>query len=118
MRNVLRMSVALFALTLFAGESQDYVRLGKGITPPKILVQVEPVYPNEAKQAGATGLVVLEAKISAQGAVDAVRIVRDEPGHGLGDAAATAVRQWQFEPAKKSDQPIAVLFNITINFKL
>jgi protein TonB len=120
MRNVLRISVALFALSLFAGQSQDYARLDEGITRPKVIRHVNPTYPDAAKQAGAQGIVVVEAKISAQGKVDDVTVLRDEAGHGLGDAAAAAVRQWEFEPAKRvaDDQPVAVAFNITINFRL
>jgi TonB family protein len=85
--------------------------------PPRVISRVDPIYPAEAKLAGVSGMAIVEAYVNSQGGVDSVSVVRD-PGHGLGQAAADAVKQWQFEPAIVDGKPAAFTFNITINFKL
>ena len=37
---------------------------------------------------------------------------------GLTEKAVEAIKQWKFEPALKNGEPIAVLYNLTINFQL
>ena len=39
-------------------------------------------------------------------------------GLGLDEKALEAVRQWKFEPARKDGQPVAVLVNVEVNFRL
>jgi TonB family protein len=84
---------------------------------PRPIEQVEPVYPLEAKAAGVTGMVIVEAMVNEKGSVDYADIIRD-PGHGLGQAAVDAVKQWRFEPGVIDGKPAPMKFNITINFKL
>ena len=86
------------------------------MTPPKVLTRVEPIYPPEAREAKVGGVVVVEALVDETGVVRETRLVKSQP-MGLGEAAVTAVRQWTFTPAMKDGNPIAVMFNVTINFK-
>ena len=37
---------------------------------------------------------------------------------GLSDSALDAVRQWTFQPATLHGEPVEVIFNLTVNFKL
>jgi TonB family protein len=37
---------------------------------------------------------------------------------GLDEKALEAVRQWRFDPATQDGQPVAVLVNIEVNFRL
>jgi TonB family protein len=37
---------------------------------------------------------------------------------GLDQAAADAVRRWKFRPGTLNGQPVDVIFNLTVNFKL
>ena len=86
------------------------------MTPPKILTRVEPVYPPDAKEKKIQGIVIVEAFIDEAGRVTETRVLGRQP-MGLSEAAEDAVRQWTFQPALKDGKPIAVLFNVTINFK-
>ncbi|HJQ39056.1 MAG TPA: energy transducer TonB [Thermoanaerobaculia bacterium] len=106
--------VALLEVQAPAG----YVRrkMGDGVVAPKPVERVNPIYPDEAKKARVFGAALVDVKISAAGKVEDVRIVRD-PGHGLGEAAAEAVRQWRYEPAMKDGQPIAAVVAVTVNFR-
>ena len=57
------------------------------------------------------------AFIDKTGAVRDVHVLKPLP-NGLSEAAADAVRQWRFQPATRRGQPVGVLFNLTVNFKL
>jgi TonB family protein len=99
---ILACAVALLAGYVFAG--------------PRLIRQVKPVYPAEAKQAGVTGTVRLEATIAPDGSVQNVRAAS---GHALlVPQAIEAVRQWQYEPVLLDGKPVAVMTTITLNFTL
>jgi protein TonB len=75
------------------------------------------VYPEVALKARISGIVIVEAIISRDGTVKDVRVLKPLP-FGLDQAAVDAVKQWTFKPASLNGQPVDVLFNLTINFKL
>ncbi|MGZ7066234.1 MAG: energy transducer TonB, partial [Candidatus Aminicenantales bacterium] len=64
--------------------------------PPKLVTQVDPVYPEIARQAGVQGNVLLEATTDIYGRVAKIRVVNSMPL--LDQAAVDAVRQWVYEP--------------------
>jgi periplasmic protein TonB len=84
---------------------------------PRVISRVPPVYPEEARAARISGVVKLQALIDPAGNVVETKILEDLP-HGLGEAAAAAVRQWKFEPLISEGKPIPVLLELYINFKL
>lgn len=94
-----------------------WLRLEEGITRPVVESQVNPVYPEEYRRAGISGLVLLEAAISQAGTVENVGVLKSL-SPGLDMAAARAVSQWRFKPAMKDGKPVPVLFSVTINFSL
>jgi TonB family protein len=94
-----------------------YERIGGDITPPKVITRVDPRYPEEARKERVSGLVVVEAMIGEDGLVRDVKVRKGLP-FGMDEAAVDAVRQWTFQPATKDGKPVAVVFNLTINFKL
>jgi protein TonB len=92
------------------------VRVGGTIREPRKLKQVNPMYPEIAKQARVQGVVILECTISPQGNVSSVRVLRGIP---LLDAAAVdAVRQWVYSPTLLNGVPVPVIMTVTVNFKL
>lgn len=91
-------------------------RLTPGMTGPKVISRVEPAYTEEAKKQRVAGIVILEIDINESGVVTDARVLKPLP-FGLDQAAIEAVRQWRFEPALENGEPVAVKFNITINFK-
>jgi TonB family protein len=46
-----------------------------------------------------------------------VRVLKPLP-FGLDQAAADAVQRWKFRPGTLNGQPVDVIFNLTVNFKL
>ncbi len=74
-------------------------------------------YPARAKKNGFEGDVVLRLLIDADGSIAKVDIVSD-PGQGLGPAAAQAVRELRFSPAKLNGVAVATTVPFTIHFTL
>ena len=46
-----------------------------------------------------------------------VQVLKPLP-FGLDQAAVDAVRRWKFKPGTLNGQPVDVIFNLTVNFKL
>lgn len=100
-----------------AVESRVYPAVPPGGTQPEVIERVVPRYPRDARSNGTQGAVVVRAIIRRDGTVDDVEVLR-EPGDGLGEAAARAVRQWRFRPARYQGEPIDVYYTVTMNFRL
>ena len=96
--------------------SNEPFRIGDGIRPPAKIVNVNPVYPPEAREARVQGVVILEATISRTGEVSDVEVLRSEPL--LDEAAVAAVRQWRYEPTLVDGEPVSILMTVTMNFQL
>ena len=99
-----------------SGGTTGAVKASKDVKPPKLLKMVDPVYPEEAKNAGVEGVVIIEARTDAQGKVIAATVLRSVPQ--LDQAAVDAVRQWAYEPMLIKGKPTGVIFTVTIKFTL
>lgn len=84
---------------------------------PVVLKRVEPAYPDLARRAGIDGTVELEVAIDATGKVTNVEVVRGLP-LGLSQAAADAVHQWVYRPARTAAGPVATRKTVRIRFVL
>ena len=94
------------------------VRVGGNIKAPMKLVNVNPVYPASMRAAGRSGVVPLDALISADGNVVFARVLSASVHPDFADAAVEAVRQWKFSPTLLNGKPVEVLMTVTINFSL
>jgi TonB family protein len=94
----------------------DAVRAVGDIEPPKLVKQVDPVYPEAARQAGVEGVVILEAKADEQGNVMDARVLRSVAP--LDQAAVDAVRQWKYEPLVIDGKARKMVFTVTVRFAL
>ena len=90
------------------------IRIGGSIQEPRKIKDVTPEFPAEADQAGAEGVVVIDAAIGLDGSVTSARVIQGVPL--LNNAALTAVRQWQFTPTRLNGRPIEVLATFTVRF--
>ena len=55
--------------------------------------------------------------IAKGGSVRDVQVLKGLP-FGLDQAAVEAVKKWKFKPGTLNGQPVDVIFNLTVNFKL
>ena len=79
------------------------------------LVDVKPIYPEYLKASKVSGVVTMNAVIGTDGMVRVIDNLKG-PDPGLENAAADAVRQWQFSPTLLNCQPIDVAMTVTVNF--
>ncbi len=84
--------------------------------PPKLVKEVKPVYPEEAKKAGLEGVVIIEATTDSYGRVAEAKVLRGVPG--LDQAAIDAVKQWVYEPVVVDGKPVPAVFTVTVRFQL
>jgi periplasmic protein TonB len=92
-------------------------RPGSGIAAPRLLKEVKAAYTEEARVKNLEGEVVLEIVVRRDGSVGDVRLVAGLPS-GLNDRAIAAVRQWRFAPATRLGQPVDILVEVAVEFKL
>lgn len=92
------------------------VKLSQGLVQGLLVHKVQPVYPPQALQSHREGSVQLQANISKDGNVTAVKVVRGDTL--LARAAADAVKQWKYKPYLLDGQPIPIETQITVNFRL
>jgi TonB family protein len=87
------------------------------LAPPKLRKDVQPEYPPAALEQGIAASVLLELDIDVTGAVQraAVAEASQAPGMGFEEAALTAAKQLEFEPAREAGKAIAV--TITFRFR-
>ena len=85
---------------------------GSDIEAPKAIKRVEPIAPGHLIGNGPRRIrATVEAVVNTQGKVEAVWYSSGD--REWAQAAAQAISQWQFEPARRNGEPIAVRFLIT-----
>ncbi|ODS54860.1 MAG: hypothetical protein ABS36_10375 [Acidobacteria bacterium SCN 69-37] len=90
------------------------LRIGGDIKAPEKIHHVNPIYPEAARAAGISGVVILEATIDTDGSVSFMRVLRSIPD--LDQAAINAVRQWRYVPTLLNGEPWPVIMTIAVNF--
>jgi periplasmic protein TonB len=92
-------------------------RPGGGIMPPRLLKEVKAGYTEDARLRNLEGEVVLEIVVRRDGSVSDVKLISGLP-NGLNERAIAAVRQWRFAPATRLGQPVDVIVEVAVEFKL
>lgn len=75
-------------------------------------------YPELARLAGATGSVLVEAEVGADGLVKRVEILRLEGGAAFAQAAKDALRATRFRPGLREGLPVACTIVLPVTFTL
>lgn len=96
---------------------QGPMRVGGEIEAPEKIVNVPPQYPELARRARLSGVVILEAIIDREGNVKDATVLRGL-GLGLDEAAMSAVQQWKYTPTFYNGRPVEVLLTVTVQFQL
>jgi TonB family protein len=92
-------------------------RPGSGVMPPRLLREVKAAYTEDARRRNLEGAVVLEIVVRRDGTVSDVKVISGL-GSGLNERAVAAVRQWRFAPATRLGQPVDVIVEVEVEFKL
>jgi protein TonB len=91
--------------------------VGGGVSAPRLIEKTEPEYSEEGRKTKTQGTVVVECVVGPDGRVHSTRVVKSL-GMGLDEKALEALRYWKFEPSRKDGQPVSVLVNVEVNFRL
>jgi TonB family protein len=94
------------------------VPIGGNVRAARLIQQPKPVYPEDLKQQGVTGRVVIKAILSKEGILLNPQVVNTDVHPGLAQAALNAVSQWRYEPTLLNGQPVEVVTTIEIAYEL
>ena len=110
----------------------------KAPSEPKLVHQVRPAYPPDAKTEGVEGVFVIDLVIGKDGAIQEAHVAASAPtverlkeleakkgtpaategDKRLAEAALAAVKQWRYAPILKDGKPVDFKATVTVNFKL
>lgn len=93
--------------------------IGNGVTSPRLLKEIKPIYTAEAMRAKVQGIVTLRAVVMPDGSVGRVEVVKSlDAVFGLDQEAIKAARQWRFAPGMRLGEPVAVRVQLELSFTL
>jgi periplasmic protein TonB len=95
---------------------QKMIRVGGNVIAAQGLYQPSPVYPPLATMARVQGTVVLQAIIGTDGTIKDLKVLSGHPL--LVRAALEAVKTWRYQPTLLNTEPVEVLTEINVTFKL
>ncbi|HEX9493540.1 MAG TPA: energy transducer TonB, partial [Thermoanaerobaculia bacterium] len=99
------------------GTGDKPVRVGGDVQAPVAINRIEPQYTELARKARIEGVVIIEAIIDRNGSVTDARVLKPLP-LGLDQSALEAVKRWKFKPGTLNGQPVPVIYNLTVIFRL
>jgi protein TonB len=100
------------------GRGGGVYRPGGAVTPPIVVTQVLPTYPEDAVRSRAQGSVTLQAIVRRNGIPDSIRVVHPLDGGPLDSEAERVVRLWRFRPGTRNGVPVDVLVTVIVDFAL
>jgi len=99
------------------GTGGGVFRMGKGVTPPRVIYQTDPEFSEEARKAKYQGTCVLGLVVDANGHPTGIHVI-NALGMGLDEKAMESVKNWKFEPGKKDGHDVAVEIAVEVDFHL
>lgn len=101
------------------GEGEEGFGWGlSGVSSPRYAQNQKPVYPQEAREKGYQGKVLLRVEVLASGRVGQIALKKSSGCEALDRSALAAVKAWRFIPARKGEVPVPVWVIIPIKFQL
>jgi TonB family protein len=91
------------------------IKIPADVMDQLVIHKVEPVYPDAAREAKMQGIVVLDARIGLDGAVEDLRPLSGSDV--LAPAAVDAVKWWRFQPYLVNGKPVEVETTIAVDFR-
>jgi periplasmic protein TonB len=97
-----------------ATDDEQVYDLGPGISPPRVIKQTAPQYPN-GRGVRAVGSVLIGLIVSSKGLPKNPHILKSLD-KDLDQSAVDAVKEWRFAPAQKDGKAVAVRVSLQIEF--
>jgi TonB family protein len=96
---------------------EPILKVGNGVSPPRIIHQEEPEFSEQARASRYQGTCVLSVVVGEDGKPRDIKVTR-RLGMGLDEKAVEAVQAWRFEPARKDGKPVATMVAVQVDFHL
>ena len=97
--------------------SSKAAQIAPGVMVGMLIKKQPPVYPQDAKDAHASGTVVLRAMIGMDGGIHDLR-VESAPWPSLAASALWAVSHWQYKPYLLNGEPVDVETTVNVIYSL
>lgn len=78
----------------------------------------KPPYPAISRRLGEQGRVILKACVSSTGGIDSLNLIKSSGFDRLDRIALETVQRWKFIPARRGQQPLAMCYQLPIQFTL
>ncbi|MFZ5495111.1 MAG: energy transducer TonB [Verrucomicrobiota bacterium] len=110
------MKTRILTLVIFAfGLGFNSVLAAAGVEPPVPVRTVPPVYPDDMRRDGVSGVVTVSILIDEKGNVQEPKVVKTTH-EAFSQPALDALSKWKFKPAKQDGAAVAMRVNIPIQF--
>jgi len=86
--------------------------------PPRVINWIDPPYPEQARQQGIEGTVVLKLTVGIDGSARNVTVFRSAGHAALDQAAVAHVRKTRFSPALRDGYAVAAAIAFRVRFRL
>jgi TonB family protein len=97
-----------------AQKNQQAAQDPNASVPPRLLKAPKPEFPKDLWDK--PGTVVVVAVVGIDGKVKDTKIA-SSPHQELNPLAIKAVKEWQFDPARRADKPVPSAVSVTVNFQ-
>lgn len=102
----------------YVAQTPSRLRVGGNVQAAKLVNKVSPLYPQDCKREGVSGIVLLNAVIGKDGSVVSLEPVNEFVDGRLRDAAMSAVKLWRYQTTLLNGNPVEVATVIEVNFTL
>ena len=86
--------------------------------PPKPIIPIKPIYPDEDKDSGIEGIIYIQFFIDKKGNVTEASVIKGIPNTGLDESALSAVKKSSWEPALQGEMEVGVWQTVPVKFEL
>lgn len=86
--------------------------------PPQLVRQVVPKYPDQARERGIEGKVLVKMLIGVDGIVKQAEVIQGGSAPELTQSALDAAKEMKFSPAQQKGRPVAVWVTVPFKFEL
>ena len=114
--NPIILALLAAGLCFALGDDEPVVRVGKGVTPPRILRKPDPKYSKQAERERIQGTVLYSLVVDKSGHPRDIEIL-SPIGFGLDEKGLEAIQQWVFAPGTEDGQPVNIRAQVEVNFR-
>jgi periplasmic protein TonB len=87
----------------------------EAVEPPVPVRTVAPIFPEELRRMGTSGIVTVSILIDEKGNVTEPKVIKTS-NEAFSQPAVDALTRWKFKPAKQAGEAVAMRVNIPIQF--